>query len=129
VRVDVPLIPVSVIALIVAAFAWRRRGCEIGPFFGQTLLVAYWGYLGFVIERAPAVATAATPPNNIDVHALAQQWPLLLVAGVPFALVLCVFPALPVWLIPQRRTADTSSNTAFWKFVEAQNQKPHDNGG
>jgi hypothetical protein len=121
----IPLVAVAVLAVLVGAFAWVRRGCEFGAFFGQAMIVAYCGYLGFVIERIPYLQSAEhiTRAARGYVAALDQQLPLVAVLGVPFALAVTAIAGLTIWLIPQRGKAAPPENAAFWNFVEARNEK------
>jgi hypothetical protein len=121
-----PLLAVAVVTFVVAAFAWRRRDYDILEVAGPSFLVAYAGYAGIAVARAAhAVATAplqALPFGPLaDVGVLAELWPMILVGGIPFALVLTVVVALPISMIPVRRRTDSRAHDALWKFIEERN--------
>jgi hypothetical protein len=108
-----PVIVPATFALLVAGVAWMRRGRDVLDVVVPAFVVAYAAYVGLAAARAPGTTIASL----YNIGSLAGKWPLLLTAGVPFALISTVAVAVPVSLIPRRRTLDPHADEAFWTFV------------
>ena len=107
-----PAVAVLAIAPVVAAFAWFERRRDVARMLIATIIVAYAAYVGIAIARVPA--TFMTTMWTIG--PLAAKWPVVLLAGIPFALILTVTIAAPIALIPVRRAIDPHADEAFWTF-------------
>ncbi len=122
-----PVFAAVAVALVGAGFGWWARGRDSVAVIGGAWFVAYAGYLGLALERAPYqpyVSMAGwLPATPTPFASLALQWPVILLAGIPFALVLVVVAALPFALIPVRRSVDSHANDALWRFVEEHNAR------
>ncbi len=110
------------VALVVALFGWCSRGRDIVEVVATSLVVAYAGYLGLALARAsnlPHVSMEGWfPVAPTSIASLGLQWPVILLAGIPFALVLVILLAVPFSLIPVRRAVNSHANDALWRFVE-----------
>jgi len=114
-----PLVaPVSMV-LVLAAFGWMRRGYEILDVVAPAFAVSYAAYAGLVIERLSQANVVAT---NSRIAPLVDLWPVVLFTGVPFALILTVFVAVPASMIPQRGRTAGDDHARFWSFVQQQNE-------
>jgi hypothetical protein len=115
--------------LIVAAFAWTRRPDDILEVAMPSLLVSYAAYLGIALARAPHITIGAPgqawfigPLMNLG--SLGDQWPLVLVAGLPWAFMLTAVVAVPVSMLPQRRQPQPEE--PLWSFIRNRNALPPD---
>jgi len=121
------LLASAAVAVVLAVFAWFLRDREIIEVAAPSFFVAYAGYAGVATARVGhTIANLAGPAAHFygplgHLGSLDMQWPLVLAAGVPFALVLTVAVALPISMIPVRRKIDTQAQDALWKFVQERN--------
>lgn len=108
-----PLIAAFCAVIPVAVFAWARRRCDALEFVLPAIAVAYAAYLGIAIARVPSLwlMTAWTRGS------LSDKWPAVLMAGVPFALILTVAVAMPIYVLPKRKAIDPHADEALWTFV------------
>jgi hypothetical protein len=113
------LIAPTGVGLVAGAFGWTRRDRDILDVVGPSFLVAYAGYLGIAIARVPHTTIARPGFEDwfaaplLELGALGARWPLVLAAGVPFALILTIAVALPIALIPVRKAQAQDRLGAF----------------
>jgi hypothetical protein len=113
--------PLALVA-VMAAFGWTRSGRDVLDVFGPSFLVAYAGFLGVALARVPH--TSLPHANSwwsgplIAAGPLSNLWPLVLVGGAIVALVLTIAVAVPVSLIPVRRTREPGANAEFFAFLD-----------
>jgi len=96
----------------------RSVGCgadrDVVDVFAQGIGISYAAFLGLALARV-------TQPNMIaaDWWLEAAQRPLagVLLAGLAYALILTVFVAIPIALIPVRPHLDTERNARFLAFL------------
>lgn len=114
-----PLLAACAGVVPVAVFAWLRRRCDALEFVLPAIAVAYAAYLGIALARVPSIwlITAWTRGS------LSDKWPVVLMAGIPFALILTVVVAMPMYLLPRRRRIDPHADEALWTYV-----REHDHG-
>jgi hypothetical protein len=110
-----PLVaPVST-AIVIAAFGWLRRGHDVVDVFAQGIGVSYAAFIGLALARV-------TEPNMIAadwwLEPLNAHWPVVLLAGIAYALILTVFVAIPIALIPVRHHLDIDRNARFLSFLD-----------
>jgi len=105
-----PLIAPLSSAFVVAAFGWFSRGQDLPAVFGRGLLVAYAAFLGLALDRASQDTIVLTWFRLSPLNTL---WPVTLLSGVAFALILAVAVALPFSLIPRRSRIDAEHNDRF----------------
>lgn len=113
-----PLVATGSTAAVVCAFGWTRRGRDVGEVFFPAFLVAYAAYAGLAIERMSQPSLTAI---QWQMGTLVDQLPGVVLGGLPFALVMTVFVALPVSLLPHRNAAVSAPRSRFWEFVREQN--------
>ena len=105
-----PLVAPLSTALILAAFGWRGRGHDIPDVFGRAMLIAYAAFFGLALYRV-------TLPNAVAadwwIEPLNARWPAVLLVGIIYALILTIFIAIPVALVPTRRRTDNERNAKF----------------
>jgi hypothetical protein len=115
--------PWLVLVLYLAVVGWNLRGRDILEVVGPAFLVAYAGYAGIVLVRAPITVLR---PTYAQIHGLgafatsgplSNLWPVLILGGVIVALILTVAIALPVASIPIRSSRNASEDAALWTFV------------
>lgn len=109
-----PLVaPVST-AIVIAAFGWLCRGRDVVDVFAQGIGVSYAAFIGLALARV-------TQPNLIAadwwLEPLNARWPVVLLAGIAYALILTVFVAIPIALIPRRSHLDTERNARFLSLI------------
>ncbi len=109
-----PLVaPVSSV-IVIAVFGWLRRGRDVVDVFAQGIGVSYAAFLGLALARV-------TQPNMIAadwwLEPLNARWPVVLLAGIAYALILTVFVAIPIALIPVRPHLDIERNARFLAFI------------
>jgi hypothetical protein len=114
-------VPLALV-VVMAAFGWTRRGRDVLDVFGPSFLVAYAGFLGVALARVPHTSL---PRSNMlyagvlgTAGPLSNLWPLVLVGGAIIALVLTIAVAVPVALIPVRRTRKPGANAEFFAFLD-----------
>jgi hypothetical protein len=82
--------------------------------FVQGIGVSYAAFLGLALERV-------TQPNLIAadwwLEPLNARWPVVLLAGIAYALMVTVFVAMPAALIPVRRRLDVERNARFLSLI------------
>ena len=116
-------------AVLVGAFGWTRRDRDVLEVAFPSFFVAYAAYLGIVIARVPTTVMMKASPSAwqlgplVPVGALAERWPLVLLAGLPVALVLTVTIAVPISMIPKRRKLDPHAHDRFWAVVAERNAR------
>ncbi len=115
-----PLLAPASAVLLLAAFGWARRGREFVDVFGPATGVAYAAYVGLAVVRLTPADVGRwqwlMPPLVVD-------WPVVLAAGIPFALLLATFAAVPAALVPLRRRPGRAADERFWAFVAEQNAR------
>jgi hypothetical protein len=121
-----PVIAVVPVALIAASFGWLRRHDDILQVVLPSIVVAYAGYVGIAAARVPHMVI--TPMGYLSfltptvVDPLQQRWPMILMAGLPVALIIAVAIALPASKIPRRRTV-SHADDALWTFIADRNAR------
>jgi len=119
-----PLFAVAPVALIAAAFGWLRRREDILQVVLPSIVIAYAGYVGIAAARVPHMII--TPMGYLSFFTSAvvdpfdQRWPIVLMAGVPVALILAIAIALPVSKIPSRHKV-SHADDALWAFISERN--------
>jgi hypothetical protein len=125
-----PLIGAAGTVVVVGAFGWTRRDRDILDVALPSFCVAYAAYVGLALARVPHTAIQprhfwqAIPFTYLG--ALSAKWPLVLVGGIPFALILMVAVAVPISMIPVRRPVDPHANDRLWDFVAERNAHADD---
>ena len=120
------VIAVVPVALIAASFGWLRRHDDILQVVLPSIVVAYAGYVGIAAARVPHMVI--TPMGYLSfltptvVDPLQQRWPMILMAGLPVALIIAVAIALPASKIPRRRTV-SHADDALWTFIADRNAR------
>ncbi|HEY0393118.1 MAG TPA: hypothetical protein VGD01_01360 [Candidatus Elarobacter sp.] len=113
----------AAIALVVGAFAWLRRSRELDEIFMPAIAIAYAAYVGIALARVGDVTLPGASFAQLRVAPLleagpmAERWPIVLAAGIPFALFFAVAVAWPVSMLPDRRKRDPHAHDAFWSAV------------
>ncbi len=116
------------LVVVMAAFGWTRRDRDVLDVFVPSFAVAYAGFLGVALARVPHTSL----PHKDDAWylgplitagPLSNMWPVVLVGGAIAALVLTIAFALPVSLIPVRRTHDPRANAEFFAFLDERNKR------
>ncbi len=115
-----PLTAPASVAVLLAGFGWARRGRDVVDVVVPGFFVAYAAYVGLALARLSG-------PNLIALEwrfpPLAYHLPAVLLAGLPFGLILAVFVAVPVALLAPRRPAGRADSERFWNFVHEQNAR------
>ena len=125
-----PLIGAAGTVVVVGAFGWTRRDRDILDVALPSFCVAYAAYVGLALARVSH--TTLTNPGVYHVNQLAElgplsaRWPVVLAGGIPFALILMVGVAVPVSMIPVRRSVDPHANDRLWDFVAEHNAHADD---
>jgi len=100
--------------IVIAAFGWLRRGRDVVDVFALGIAVSYAAFLGLALDRV-------TQPNMIAcdwwLEPLNARWPVVLLAGIAYALILTVFVAMPIALIPVRPHLDIERNARFLSLI------------
>jgi hypothetical protein len=126
-----PLLSTGTVAVVLAVFAWFRRGGETIDVAVPSFFVAYAGYIAIAAGRlAHTVVGSSYAPYFgplADLSPFRAQWPLVLASGIPFVLFLIVVVAIPVSLIPLRPKINTQAQDVLGKFIEQQNAKGRSN--
>jgi hypothetical protein len=121
------------IAVLVALFGWWRRDRDVVDVFAGGWLVAYAGFLGLAAARVPRLPSVGMQGWGLDSvlrpSQLGDQWPVVLLGGVAFALIATVAVALPASALPRRHPRDANppareANDALWRFVEQHIAQP-----
>ena len=129
-----PLFAVLPVVGVLAVFGWIRRAHDILAVVLPAIAIAYAGYLGIAFVRVPHTNLSITGRSGYAALSgpLGQRWPLILMAGLPFALILTVAVALPVSKIRTRRRV-RHADDALWAFISEQSARaaktPGRNGG
>ncbi len=114
-----PLVAPATAVVLLAIFGWMRRGHDVVDVFASSFAVAYAAYIGLAVARV-------SQPNMLAseywIAPLNERWPAVLMAGLPYALILTVIIAVPLSLIPRRRQIDAKAHERFWSFVREQNE-------
>jgi len=122
-RIDA-VFAIAPVALITGCFGWARRRYDILEVVLPSIIVAYAGYIGIAAARLPHMIVAPMGYWRFEALAVAgplyERWPLVLLAGVPVALVVAIGVALPLSKIPGRRTV-SHADDALWTFISERN--------
>ena len=113
-----PVIAPASTAVVVAAFGWLRRGCEILDVAAPSFAVSYFGYVGLAMVR---LAQFDGVPASIRIDPLDHRWPPVLLAGIAFALIFTVGIALPASALLRRPHVGNERDERFWKIVREHN--------
>ena len=109
-----PLVAPLSSVVVIAAFGWLRRGRDVVDVFAQGIGISYAAFLGLALARV-------TQPNMIAadwwLEPLNARWPVVLLAGIAYALILTVFVAMPIALIPVRPHLDIERNARFLSLI------------
>lgn len=94
--------------LLLGAYVMPRRGRELDELIGPAFAIAYAGFVGLALGRAPHLTfdVALGGYGHAGLGLLEPQdvrWPLVLLSGVVYALGAIVFVAVPLAMIPPRR--------------------------
>jgi hypothetical protein len=119
------LLAVVPVAAVLAVFGWFRRTHDILAVVLPAVVIAYSGYVGIAIARVPHMTTIIAASALGGAGFLTPEdsrWPLVLTAGLPFALILTVAVALPVSKIRTRRQA-SHADDALWAFISEQSAR------
>lgn len=119
------LFAVLPVAAVLAVFGWFRRTHDILAVVLPAVVIAYSGYVGIAIARVPHMTTIVAMSTRGGAGFLTPQdsrWPLVLMAGLPFALILTVVVALPVSKIRTRRRV-SHADDALWAFISEQSAR------
>jgi hypothetical protein len=123
-----PLVVAAGAFVFVAVFGYTRRDDDILDIAFPAFIIAYAAFLGMALARVPHTAVPSLTPSWAlgplgNIGSLGERWPFVLLAGVPFALILTVAAAVPGSLIPRRRRLDPHAHDSFWSAVAEQNAK------
>jgi hypothetical protein len=123
-----PLIGAVGTVVVVGAFGWTRRDRDILDVALPSFCVAYAAYIGLALARVPHTTVAGYWHRAplAELGALSARWPLVLVGGIPFALILMVAVAVPISMIPVRRPVDPHADDRLWDFVAERNAHADD---
>ena len=116
-----PILAPASAAVLVGIFGWLRRGRDILDVAFPSVIVAYAAYIGLALVR---VSQSSLLSDQWRIAPLAERWPAVLFAGLPYALILTVAVALPMSLIPIRRHLDPRADERFWTFVKERSNRP-----
>lgn len=108
-----PVVAPAMLAVPVAAFGVLCRDRDVAEALGAAFVVSYAGYLGLAAERASHPDLVYTA---LSIAPLSSMWPVIVLAGIPFALILAVTVALPCSRLPVRSHA-TRDAEAFWTAI------------
>lgn len=114
--------PASTVVLL-AAFGWMRRRHDAIEVIAQALVIAYLAYAGLAMWRLSQpnllLSEAGTPwPIGwVSDGPLTDYWPVALIGGIPIALILTIFVAVPASMLPLRRSFDAASAEADARFA------------
>jgi hypothetical protein len=123
-----PAVAPASMVLIAAAFGWTRRDGDILDVVRPGFAVSFAAFAGLALARshwtAPKPAPAASSLGPLVQNAaVGEQWPLVILAGLLFAVGLTILIALPVSLIPVRRKSDPHAHDALWQVVAERNAR------
>jgi len=124
-----PVLGAAGTVVVVGAFGWTRRDRDILDVALPSFCVAYAAYIGLALARVQHIVIRPSPHAWYPLTflgALSAQWPLVLVGGIPFALILMVAVAVPISMIPVRRIVDPHANDRLWDFVAERNAHADD---
>lgn len=108
-----PVAAPAALVLPVAAFGALCRGRDVVEAFGASFVVSYGGFLGLAAVRT---AQAGLVYTALSIAPLSAMWPAILLAGIPFALILTVAVALPWSRLPVRSSPARNAE-AFWNAI------------
>ncbi|HZO95005.1 MAG TPA: hypothetical protein VFB22_14770 [Candidatus Baltobacteraceae bacterium] len=123
-----PIAALAGIGVVCAVYGAHRRGEEIAGTFIGGVAIAFAGYAGIAAARIPHLpATAPVALWDLDsgtaLGIFYAWWPVVLVTGIPFALVMTVVVVLPFSSLPRRTTPHATRSDAFWQFVADRNAR------
>lgn len=110
-----PLIAPITSACVLAAFGWVSRGQDAPAVFGRGFVIAYAAFIGLALDRATQETLIVT---GFRISALNTLWPVTLLGGVTFALILSVAIAVPISQIPRKRRVDAEHNDRFLATID-----------
>lgn len=110
-----PLIAPISSACVLAAFGWLSRGHDVPAVFGRGTLIAYAAFIGLALDRATQDTVIVTGFRLTPLNAL---WPVTLLGGVAFALILSVAVAVPISQIPRKSPIDAEHNERFLAAID-----------
>lgn len=127
--------PASTIVLL-GAFGWMRRDRDAIEVIGPAVVVAYLAYVGLALWRLSqpnmllAEQSTPWPIGYLPDRSLTDYWPVALIGGIPVALILTIFVAVPASMLPLRRSLDAANAEvdarfgAFFKEWNALHMRP-----
>ncbi len=104
-------------AVIVALFGWSRRGRDVVDVFAAAMAVSYSAFLGLALARIVNPIVLAQEPAMWYGSELHLRWPVVLLAGIAYALILTTFVAIPFALIPVRPHLEIERNARFLSLI------------
>jgi hypothetical protein len=104
-------------ALVVALFGWSRRGRDVVDVFAAAMMVSYAAFLGLALARIVNPIVLAEEPAMWYGSELHLRWPVVLLAGLAYALILTTFVAIPFALIPVRPRVEVERNVRFLSLI------------
>ena len=109
--------------MLLGAFGWMRRDRDAIEVIAPAVVVAYLAYVGLALWRLSQpnmlLADQATPwpIGYLPDRPLTDYWPVALIGGIPIALILTVFVAVPASLLPLRRSLDAANAEVDARFA------------
>lgn len=114
--------PASTVVLL-GAFGWMRRERDSIEVIAPALVIAYLAYAGLAMWRLSQpnmlLSEQATPwpIGYLPDRPLTDYWPVALIGGIPIALILTIFVAVPASMLPLRRSLDAASAEVDARFA------------
>lgn len=114
--------PASTVVLL-GAFGWVRRDRDSIEVIAPALVIAYLAYVGLAMWRLSQpnllLAEQGTPwpIGYLPDRPLTDYWPVALIGGIPIALILTVFVAVPASMLPLRRSLDAAGAEVDARFA------------
>jgi hypothetical protein len=107
-----PVLPM----LVVLAYGLLRRGRDVVDVVGPASAIAYAGYVGFAVSRAfhPNMLAAQ---SHLLTNPLAAQLPMILFAGIPYALVAATFVAVPASKLSRWHKTASERDERFYAYI------------
>jgi len=118
-----PLVAPASTVVLLAAFGWVRRKRDAIEVIAPAVVVAYLAYAGLAIWRLSQpnmlLADQATPwpIGYLPDRPLTDYWPVALIGGIPVAMILTVFVAVPASMLPLRRSLDAANAEVDARFA------------